>query len=384
MLTSLALAIALVPNASAIDWSTCPASKHSLPADIDAAKAAVLSVKTPDGGTGAAIMVTPSGDALTAAHVVKGTSEVEVKTASGMILGATVTEVREDLDLAVLDVEGRGHACANPAEGEPKTGTEVFAIGSPAGEALAFSVSKGVVSGTPEIDGKTFLQTDASLNPGNSGGPIFDTNGHLLALVSWKVAGAQYEGLGFGVPVSVIREALDGGKGGVIGGTAGNQRLGKITFESPHDGVTIGYIAGQTKSTASTQYGNYSFVSTQVEDLCIAPCTKELEPKVYTFVAYGDGYEGTRLKTEVQGGDTKTFTAKPRPKALGALGRSLVYTGWVVGLTGASIWGVGAMLASEGEGDGLAKTGAQLTIGSAVVLGAGIGINIGTKGKWEQ
>jgi hypothetical protein len=85
---------------------------------------------------------------------------------------------------------------------EPKTlGTEVYAIGSPASEKLAFSLTRGIVSGLRDFDGRKYLQTDASISPGNSGGPLVDKQGRAAAIVSWKVAARSIEGVAFGVPV---------------------------------------------------------------------------------------------------------------------------------------------------------------------------------------
>ena len=92
--------------------------------------------------------------------------------------------------------------------GNPERGTDLFAVGHPLGEGLSFSVSRGIVSGFREMDGVRFIQTDASLNPGNSGGPLLDMNGHLVAIVVWKAVGADLEGLGFGVPIQDALSAV--------------------------------------------------------------------------------------------------------------------------------------------------------------------------------
>ena len=92
----------------------------------------------------------------------------------------------------------------------------MFAVGTPAG-VLDFSVSKGVVSAVREIGGKTLLQTDASVNSGNSGGPLLDKTGHVLGIVTWKLRPDQgYEGIAFAVPadVGLRRLNLDLDQGG--------------------------------------------------------------------------------------------------------------------------------------------------------------------------
>jgi S1-C subfamily serine protease len=78
-------------------------------------------------------------------------------------------------------------------------------MGNPAAKELIGSVTKGVVSGNREFAGRKLIQTDAAANPGSSGGPLLDKSGRVIGLISWKFAGAEYQGLAFAVP---IREAL--------------------------------------------------------------------------------------------------------------------------------------------------------------------------------
>src|SRR5204863_6990847 len=68
--------------------------------------------------------------------------------------------------------------------------------------------SRGVVSGVRNFAGAEFIQTDASINHGNSGGPLLDVQGRVAAIVDWKVEGGGTEGLGFGIPVSVVATRL--------------------------------------------------------------------------------------------------------------------------------------------------------------------------------
>jgi hypothetical protein len=87
-------------------------------------------------------------------------------------------------------------------------GNEIYAIGAPAREDLAFSMTRGIVSGVREIDGQKFLQTDASVSPGNSGGPLVDRKGRAIGVVSWKLAGAAIQGVAFGVPIEAALRGL--------------------------------------------------------------------------------------------------------------------------------------------------------------------------------
>jgi hypothetical protein len=90
----------------------------------------------------------------------------------------------------------------------PQSGTEVYAVGAPASLALAFSLTRGIVSGYPVIDGRPLLQTDAPVNPGNSGGPITDSDGAALGVVSFKLVSTKVEGIAFAIPTARALTAL--------------------------------------------------------------------------------------------------------------------------------------------------------------------------------
>ncbi len=161
------------------------------------------------GGVGSAVVVSPDGVLLTAAHVVTE-DEVGVRFKDGQESRATVLRIDDARDVALIQLQ-KGQQdvpCLQLAEAMPDEGAELYALGSPTGDALAFSVSRGIVSGRRTIEGNTFLQTDASLSPGNSGGPLVDGEGRVVAIVSFKVTGEGVEGLGFGVPSATALDAL--------------------------------------------------------------------------------------------------------------------------------------------------------------------------------
>lgn len=196
------------PEYEELTLKECPAASLTLPKELDQAKSSVLLVKTPDGiGTG--VTISPDGFVLTAAHVVRGHQEVSVKTSAGIQLQATVLRVDNAQDVALLSMPGSGYACTAPRSTPPTVGEELWAIGNPLGEELSFSVTKGLVSGLRELEDQSYVQTDAPLNPGYSGGPLLDQHGQLLGVISWKIAGASYEGLGFGVPLEAAQSSLN-------------------------------------------------------------------------------------------------------------------------------------------------------------------------------
>ncbi|MDA1044186.1 MAG: S1C family serine protease [Verrucomicrobia bacterium] len=185
-----------------------PAAQRTLPSDLESVLQSVLTIRA-GGSVGSGVVISPDGWALTAGHVVSGLEEVAVRTYSGLELTAAVIRVDGQQDVALLRLPGRGHPSAGICTTDvPGVGTDVFAIGAPTGEELAFSVTKGVISGFREWQGKRYVQTDAALNPGNSGGPLIAPDGSVIGIVSWKVSAPGFEGLAFGVPVQALAERL--------------------------------------------------------------------------------------------------------------------------------------------------------------------------------
>ena len=158
---------------------------------------------------GSGFIISTDGYALTAAHVVSGLKTVPVRLRNGIVLEAAVVQIREEADVALIKLPGTSFQTFDVTEeAVPAIGSDVFAIGNPALKELNASVSKGVISGNREIDGRKFIQTDASANPGSSGGPLLDKSGRVLGLISWKFAAPEIQGLAFAVPIHVALEQL--------------------------------------------------------------------------------------------------------------------------------------------------------------------------------
>lgn len=194
------------------DWeklTLAPAAKAALklPADLTKAMGAVFTIKA-GAAHGTGFFISANGYALTAAHVVSGLETVTVRLANGIELEAKVVRSSPKSDTALLKVQGGGFA-AFALGGAPVVGDDVFVIGTPMSEELEKSVSKGVVSGLRKIDDVESIQTDAAVNPGNSGGPMLNDRGEVIGIVSQKLAGVGVEGLGFAIPVEKARTALN-------------------------------------------------------------------------------------------------------------------------------------------------------------------------------
>jgi hypothetical protein len=178
-----------------------PGKARALPADFSVLLDGVVTIQ-PGSGFGTGFLITEDGYALTAAHVVSGLKTVPVRLHNGLVLDADVVRVDEGADVALIKLPGTSHKPLELALDAPAVGIDVYAVGDPASEELSSSVSKGVVSGARELAGHKFIQTDASVNPGNSGGPLIGKDGRVLGIVSMKYAGPGFEGLAFAVPVS--------------------------------------------------------------------------------------------------------------------------------------------------------------------------------------
>jgi S1-C subfamily serine protease len=163
-------------------------------------------------GAGSGVVITPDGFMLTSAHVVGRAQRVQASFTDGRELGAEVVGADPMSDLAVLRAEGDGLTPAELGDAERlRVGQLVVAIGNPHG--FAGSVTAGVISflgrSLPTAGGRivdNVIQTDAALNPGNSGGALADGLGRVVG-VNTAVAGI---GLGLAVPINTATRRIVG------------------------------------------------------------------------------------------------------------------------------------------------------------------------------
>ena len=157
--------------------------------------------------TGTGFILTADGYILTNNHVVEDASTVQVTLFSGDTYDATIIGADEGNDIAVLKIDATGLTPVNLGDSdEIIVGEDVAVIGNPLGE-LTNSLSTGVVSATDRmtnIDGTpiNMFQIDAAVNPGNSGGPVFDATGRVIGVVAAKYSDTGIEGLGFAIPIN--------------------------------------------------------------------------------------------------------------------------------------------------------------------------------------
>jgi S1-C subfamily serine protease len=170
---------------------------------------AVVTVET-DEGRGSAFFIAPDR-LLTNAHVVGRNAWVRLKGQDGHDMDASVDRADSDYDVAVLKVRqpkaGQATLTLGSLE-KTRAGEQVIAIGSPLG-LLQNTVTKGILSGYRQMGPTLFVQTDAALNPGNSGGPLLDAHGVVIGINSAVIRGAQ--GLNFAIAIDHARALLDRG-----------------------------------------------------------------------------------------------------------------------------------------------------------------------------
>jgi serine protease Do len=172
--------------------------------------------RQPARGQGSGFIVSPDGYILTNGHVVEEAGEVTVRTTDRREYSAKVVGMDASTDVAVLKIEAKDLPTVrlgDPAKLKP--GEWVIAIGSPFG--FENSVTAGIVSATSRAMGEnttytSYIQTDVAVNPGNSGGPLFNLQGEVVGINSqiYSRTGG-YMGLSFAVPIDIadnVRQQL--------------------------------------------------------------------------------------------------------------------------------------------------------------------------------
>jgi len=167
-----------------------------------------------DTSFGSAVIIDEVGFLVTNFHVVGEAAEIQVQLSDGRIGEATVVGEDKETDLALLKVDLEGLAAIPVgSSGQLRIGDVVLAIGNPYG--LSKSVTQGIVSATGRgllslNTFENFIQTDAAINAGNSGGALVNTNGELVGINTAVLAqDAGTEGIGFAIPVDLVRGVVE-------------------------------------------------------------------------------------------------------------------------------------------------------------------------------
>jgi putative serine protease PepD len=248
----------LIDNPSAAVGSQTTASARPISADLDArqiydaSKNAVTYIvaDTPEGqATGSGFVVSKDGLIVTNDHVVEGASQVQVKVGtSDQAQDATILGADPSRDLALLKVDASNLPTLTLGDSSSVgVGDPTYAIGNPFG--LDHTLTTGIVSAlqrqlqAPDgaaIDGA--IQTDAALNPGNSGGPLLDADGHVIGVNSQIQTGSSNGaeggnvGIGFAIPANTVKAFIAEAKAGKLKPQAQQQQQSSPWDQSPGQG----------------------------------------------------------------------------------------------------------------------------------------------------
>lgn len=196
-------------------------------------------------GVGSGVVVDPRGYIITNSHVIAGgnASEVKVLFEDGDEVEGEVLWHDIALDLAIVKVEKDGLVAVPMGDSDKLIIGEIaIAIGNPLGLDFQRTVTSGIISGlhrTIQMENmimENLIQTDASINRGNSGGPLLNAQGEIIGINTVKVS--QAEGLGFSVPINTIKGILD-----------------QLINEGDYEQVQLGIIP-ISASQLKNEYGN--------------------------------------------------------------------------------------------------------------------------------
>jgi putative serine protease PepD len=279
---------------------------------------------TQGSATGTGFVVDANGLIVTNEHVVDGSSDITVKLGDGKAQRAEVVGQDKSTDLALLKID-TGGAKLTPLKladsSKVQIGDATFAIGNPFG--LEDTLTTGVVSATERrisapdgfsIDG--VLQTDAALNPGNSGGPLLDDQGEVIGVNSQIESSSSGNGssqgantgVGFAIPSNTVRKIIAALQ---EGGEVSHAYLGVSTSDAGSGGATVESVSsGGPAASAGLQTGA---VIVAVDDMTIVS-SDQLSTAI-------DGHQpGDQVKVRVRTGDsTDAVTVKlgERPTSAG-------------------------------------------------------------------
>ena len=229
--------------------------------------------KTASAGSG--FIISEDGYVVTNHHVIEGGTSVSVITYDEREYKATVVGYDEVNDVALLKIEGQFPCVAIGSSDELQVGDQVMAIGNPLGE-LTSTLTVGYVSAKDRMvttDGTSLnmLQTDAAINSGNSGGPLFNAKGEVVGINTAKYSGtsssgASIEGIGFAIPIDDVIGILDDLQNK---GFVSSAYLGVYVREVEASAQAYGVPAGAYVEEALPGYCAYA-AGIQAKDIIIA------------------------------------------------------------------------------------------------------------------
>jgi serine protease Do len=267
----------------------------------------------PAQGQGSGFIVGADGLILTNAHVVRGASEVTVKLTDRREFRAKVLGSDEATDIAVLRIEAKELPVVKLGDpARSRVGDWVVAIGSPFG--FENSVSAGIVSAKgrslPGDAYVPFIQTDVAVNPGNSGGPLFNLAGEVIGINSQIYSrSGGYQGLSFAIPINVALKVKDQI---VATGRVSHARLG-VTVQEMNQALadSFGLKRAEGALVSSVQPGSAAErAGLQPGDVIVRYDGKPIGAAGELSAMVGQASPGDKAKLEVlRKGETRELSA---------------------------------------------------------------------------
>ena len=194
------------------DFSTLETPENALLEVIATLESTVVRIDTNRGG-GSGVIISSSGYVLTNLHIIQGVNIITVTLASGETYDVTVSQRHEHLDIAILKITSNRTdfpVATLGSSADVTVGEDVVAIGYALGLQGPATFTKGIISAVriDELDGHEYVQTDAAVNPGNSGGPLVNLKGEVIGINTWGFT----ETINFAIPIDeaklLIQEAI--------------------------------------------------------------------------------------------------------------------------------------------------------------------------------
>ena len=207
-------------NPDASEPSTTPQEKPNTASVVEKIKASVVLIevgRSDSSGSGTGFFLSDDGYIATNYHVVEGAIQIRVTLYDGTVKNAEMVGYRAEDDLAVIKIpNGKYSPLAIGNSDILMAGDVAIAVGNPGGAEGGWTTTKGIVSATNRIlsvEEATYfsemkmLQTDAQVNPGNSGGPLCNENGEVIGIITRKMS--DYEGMGYAIPITDAMRTID-------------------------------------------------------------------------------------------------------------------------------------------------------------------------------
>jgi serine protease Do len=288
----------------------------------------VVSISRPSGrgfeGQGSGVIVDKAGYIVTNSHVVEGARTIQVRLSDRRAAAATVVGADELTDIAVLKIDMPNLIAAEWGDSDKmQVGDLVWALGSPYG--LERSLTFGIVSaksrhsrylnGRPTSPLQEYMQTDAAVNPGNSGGPLVNIEGQVVG-INAAIYGTSYQGISFAIPSSLAREKYDELK---AKGRIDRAWLGIMPLDVPEEirelykldfgqGVLVGSVEAEAPAGRSglrpgdviLKWNNHQATDPTLLSRAIAATEIGSTAKLVVMRGTGDGAEELSLDVEVE------------------------------------------------------------------------------------